>query len=307
MSRYFQQLIIWFAFIFLTGCNSMAMYQSISSAQVERAGMMEKVLELPDGGRLHYWDRGEGEPLILIHGLGGDAMMNWKEQMLSFDSHYRVIAPDLLWFGDSSSGAQKNLLTQAEALFALMDHLKIEKTHVVGHSYGGFVAYKMMDSNIQRLKSMTLVSSPGPILQDSELYELLERFGVEKLENLFVPEKPADLRVLNQGIFYKPIPAPGFVYRDIHSTFIEPHKYAQRYLVESLPHERASFDLTKNHDGLPVFLIWGANDKIFPVHTGINLSRYLRAPIAILDNGAHAIPAENPEVLSQLIEAFLAR
>ena len=306
MSRYFHRLTVLLMFVFLTGCNSMAMYQSISSAQVGRAGMMNKVMEMPDGGRLHYWDRGEGEPLILIHGLGGDAMMNWKEQMLSFDSRYRVIAPDLLWFGDSSSDAQKTLLTQAEAMFSLMDHLNIKKAHVVGHSYGGFVAYKMLDRDIQRLKSMTLVSSPGPILQDRELHELLERFEVETLENLFVPEKPAGLRVLNQGIFYNPIPAPRFVYRDIHSTFIEPHKYAQRNLVENLPRERAGFDLTKTHDELPVFLVWGANDKIFPVHTGIDLSRYLQAPIAILDNGAHAIPAENPEVLSELLEAFLS-
>ena len=306
MSRYFQQLTVWLMVLLLTGCNSMAMYQSIASAKVERAGMMEKKLELPDGS-LHYWDRGEGEPLIFIHGLGSDAIMNWKEQMLSFDSRYRVIAPDLLWFGSSSSDAQKNLLTQAEAMFALMDHLNIEKAHVVGHSYGGFVAYKMMDRDISRLKSMTLVSSPGPILQDKELHELLARFDVEKLESLFVPETADGLRVLNKGIFYKPIPAPGFVYRDIHRTFIEPHKFAQRNLVESLPTERSSFDLGKNTDGLPVFLVWGAHDHIFPLHTGINLSRYLNAPIAIMENGAHAIPAENPEMLSRLLEAFLTK
>ena len=305
MSRYFKPLVVSLTCLVLTACNSMVVYQSISSSRVEWAGMTEQFLELPEGGRLHYWDRGQGEPLILIHGLGGDAMMNWKEQMLSFDSRYRVIAPDLLWFGSSRSGAQKTLLSQAEAMFALMDHLGIDKAHVVGHSYGGFVAYKMMDRDIDRLKSLTLVSSPGPIIQDQELQELMERFEVENLENLFVPDRPADLQVLNKGIFHKPIPAPRFIYRDIHSTFIEPNKYAQKNLVKNLPRERASFDLTKKHEGLPVFLIWGADDQIFPVHTGIDLSRYLNAPIAILEEGAHAIPAENPGVLSQLLEAFL--
>lgn len=306
MTRYFQQLTIWLTFVFLTGCNSMAMYQSFASAQVERAGMVGKTLKLPDGN-LHYWDRGEGEPLILIHGLGGDAMMNWKEQMLSFDSRYRVIAPDLLWFGDSNSHAQKSLLSQSEAMFALMDHLGIEKAHIVGHSYGGFVAYKMMDRDVSRLKSLTLVSSPGPILQDNELHELLERFDVNSLGNLFVPDNADGLKVLNQGIFHKPVPVPGFVYRDLHSTFIEPHKYAQRNLVETLLRERSDFDLGKKYGHLPIFLVWGDDDRIFPLHTGVNLSRYLNVPIAILDDGAHAIPAENPEMLSRLLEAFLPR
>ena len=306
MNRLLQPAAVALVTLFLSACSSMAMYQSISTSQVMKAGMSENVLALPDGGRLHYWDRGEGEPLILIHGLGGDAMMNWKDQMRSFDSRYRVIAPDLLWFGESgSSKAPMNLRSQAEAMFTLMDHLGIKQAHVVGHSYGGFVAYKMLDHDAQRISSLTLVSNPGPILQDKELQELIDRFQAESLPNLFIPETPAGLKTLNQGIFQKPVPAPYFLYRDIYDTFIGPNKLAQRRLVESLPEERDSFNQEQKYPDILFFLVWGMNDKIFPLHTGIHLSRYLNAPIAVLADGAHAIPAENPQELRKLLEAFL--
>ena len=306
MKNRFYRLTVLSLVLLLTGCNTMTMYQSFSGSQIRRAGGTEKMLTLSDGGQLHYWERGEGEPLILIHGLGGDALMNWKEQMLDFNPEYKVIAPDLLWFGQSKSpNAQRSLSSQSDALFALMDHLGIDQAHVVGHSYGGFVAYKMMNEHQDRIKSLTLISSPGPIISDMELFNLTRRFETDSLETLFVPESPVGLKKLNYGIFHDPIPAPKFVYRDIYQTFIEPNKQAQRALIETLPKERDQFKSPDQKGMPPVFLIWGAGDKIFPLHTGIDLSRYLNAPIAILEEGAHAIPAENPEVVSRLLEAFL--
>lgn len=309
---FMRKLSVRFSFILslllLAGCNSMAMYNSFSVGQVERAGMEEKVLTLDNGGRLHYWDRGEGEPVLFIHGLGSNAMMNWKEQMLNFNAHYRVVAPDLLWFGSSGSpSAKRNLHSQAEAMFELMDHLGIKKAHVAGHSYGGFVGYKMMDLHPQRLDSLTMISSPGPAMSDDELTDLTERFSVDRLEMLFVPETSQGLKKLNEGIFAKAIPTPGFVYRDIHQYFFEPHKQSQRTLVETLPDERENLLSTYKKELPPVFLIWGAKDQIFPLDTGINLSRHLKAPIAIIDDGAHALPFENPDDITELLNVFLSK
>ena len=306
MHRWFHKIMAFALLSLLAGCSSMDMYQNLSASQVSKAGMTEHTLHLPQGGYLHYWDRGKGEPVLFIHGLRGDAMMNWKEQMLSFDDQYRVIAPDLLWFGESHSpDSQKNLRSQAEAIVELMDHLDVPSVHIVGHSYGGFVAFKLLDIHPERVNSIAVIANPGPILQDKELDALIERFDADSLETLFVPESTAGLRTLNQGVHQNPKPVPEFIYRDIYRTFFEPNKKAQRKLIETLPDEREKVDISQKRCDVPFFLVWGANDRIFPLQTGIELSRYLNAPIAVLPDAAHAIPSEHGEVLQTILESWL--
>jgi 3-oxoadipate enol-lactonase len=94
--------------------------------------------------RHYYYDAGAGSPVLLLHGLGnsGRAWMPQVSALLGLG--HRVIVPDLLGHG-ASSQAPEGITAHAQALqmLALLDHLGLESTHVIGLSLGGMVALEM--------------------------------------------------------------------------------------------------------------------------------------------------------------------
>ena len=90
--------------------------------------------------KLHYIEKGQGTPLILLHG-NGDSHAYFEHQMEAFSKHFRVIAVDTRGHGASPRGtAEFTLLQFARDLNDFMDELGIEKAHVLGFSDGGNIA-----------------------------------------------------------------------------------------------------------------------------------------------------------------------
>ena len=98
------------------------------------------------GVRIHYTDEGRGEPVILVHGFAVNADINWRRPGIAqrLAENYRVIALDLRGHGLSGKPHDGDLygLQMSQDVIRLMDHLKIEKAHLVGYSLGGFIALK---------------------------------------------------------------------------------------------------------------------------------------------------------------------
>lgn len=86
---------------------------------------------------LHYLVRGHGEPLLLIHGLGGSGA-DWAFQVAALEKRFRVIVPDLPGSGHSPPprGAY-TIQGFATTLWSLLDHLGVERTNTIGFSLGG--------------------------------------------------------------------------------------------------------------------------------------------------------------------------
>lgn len=104
---------------------------------------------------IHYTDEGQGEPVILLHGFAVNADLNWRRpkitQMLA--EQYRVIAMDLRGHGLSGKPHAKEQYGAEvyEDVIRLMDHLNIERAHVMGYSLGGFTALKLASVHPERL------------------------------------------------------------------------------------------------------------------------------------------------------------
>lgn len=93
--------------------------------------------------RLHYRDHGEGEPLILLHGLGSSGA-DWAFQAESLGSRFRLIVPDFRGSGLSDSPPGPYSIAQfANDIWGLLDALQIERTNLMGFSLGGAVAMEM--------------------------------------------------------------------------------------------------------------------------------------------------------------------
>ncbi|AXJ03323.1 alpha/beta hydrolase [Pseudomonas fluorescens] len=98
------------------------------------------------GQPIRYWTAGQGEPLLLIHGFP-TASWDWHYLWQPLSQRYRVIACDMLGFGDSAKPLNHNysLLEQADLQQALLAHLQVEQpVHILAHDYGDSVAQELL-------------------------------------------------------------------------------------------------------------------------------------------------------------------
>jgi pimeloyl-ACP methyl ester carboxylesterase len=113
-----------------------------------------------DGVKVHYFDQGKGEPVVLIHGMHSGALLNWKLPGVidALAKDHRVIAIDLPGHGQSDKPEKEEAygLKIVDDVLKLMDHLKIEKAHIVGYSLGGMVTVKFLVLHPDRAISGTL-------------------------------------------------------------------------------------------------------------------------------------------------------
>jgi len=139
---------------------------------------------LPDGGRLAYEEAGTGPPLLLVSGLGGLASF-WRGFAQACSARFRVVTYDHRGVGRSSplAGAT-SIADMAADLLALLDHLGIAATSLVGHSTGGAIAQHLAIHHPGRLSRLVLSATfarPCPYFQrlfEGRL-EILDRLGLE--------------------------------------------------------------------------------------------------------------------------------
>jgi pimeloyl-ACP methyl ester carboxylesterase len=114
---------------------------------------------LVNGVELFYDVHGNGEPLVLLHGLGASSQ-DWEHQVPDFSRHYQVITPDLRGFGRSAKPLGPYSVVQFSAdMLALLDDLGVGCCHLLGLSMGGAVAFQMALDQPARFTSLIIVNS----------------------------------------------------------------------------------------------------------------------------------------------------
>lgn len=110
--------------------------------------------------RLHYERRGHGEPLVLVHGLGGDWRV-WEPVFARVAAHRDTIAIDLPGFGESAPLEREDPtpVALAQAVAELISELDLDRPHVAGNSLGGWVALEL--GVLRAVRSVTAISPAG--------------------------------------------------------------------------------------------------------------------------------------------------
>jgi 3-oxoadipate enol-lactonase len=112
-----------------------------------------------NGIKLNYIEKGEGFPLILIHGLSDDLKL-WNHLIFELAGDYRAIALDLRGHGNSSKPDIPYSIEQfGRDLYCLLVKLNIEKAHFIGFSMGGAVAQEFVINYPEMVSSLVLISS----------------------------------------------------------------------------------------------------------------------------------------------------
>ncbi len=107
---------------------------------------------------------GEGQALLLIHGLGGSSN-SWRPLINEFSNNFKMIAPDLPSAAGSELDPELSISSLARDMLALLDVMSIEKAHVVGHSMGTIVCQHMAAMAPERIIDLILL---GPLAQPPE-------------------------------------------------------------------------------------------------------------------------------------------
>ena len=145
-----------------------------------------------NGAQIRYTVAGKGEPVVLIHGFMGSReewtspppflppseQEDFRSVFAALSDEYMVVAPDCRGHGqsDKPKGDEQYGIEMVEDIVSLLDHLKIEKAHVVGYSMGAFLAAKLVATRPERVKSVVL-GGGGALLEGSEQLAFMESLG----------------------------------------------------------------------------------------------------------------------------------
>jgi pimeloyl-ACP methyl ester carboxylesterase len=251
------------------------------------------------GGELEYDVRGTGEPVLLIHGaILADAFAPLLTQPALADD-YRLIAYHRRGFAGSSRHSGPCTIAQQTAdASAVLDHLGIERAHVVGHSYGGMIALQLALDAPERVATLALLEPAGVAAPSGERFTAGDRAGAVELffQGVCGPQaREAAARALPAGAFDLAVTDA--------ETFFDTEWPA---LLEWQFGLAEAARITQ-----PVLLVLGADsDAVTPMFGEMNnaLAAWLpRAESVQLPAATHALQMMNLTGTAALLTVFFAR
>jgi pimeloyl-ACP methyl ester carboxylesterase len=262
----------------------------VINVERQRAGLIRKEIDLPDGLRYTYLDGGQGEPLMLLHGFGGNKD-NFTRVARFLTSRYRVIVPDHIGFGESAhpQDADYSPITQADRLHALTQALGIQSVHVGGNSMGGQIAMTYAALYPDEVKSLWLLDPAGVwSAPESELRKIIR----ETNHNPLLVRNEDEFA----QIFVMVMNEPPFVPRPILNVLAK--ERIRNYVLEERIFRQLVADSVEDRvSGLktPSLIVWGDSDRLINVATADILHKLLpNSQVVIMPGIGHVPMIERP-------------
>jgi pimeloyl-ACP methyl ester carboxylesterase len=248
--------------------------------------------------RLRYFESGHGEPLVLVHGLGSNAMQDWGRLVAPLGRSYHVYAPDLPGFGRSErpAAADYGIPMQVEAVHAFMAAVGVSRARVVGNSMGGWIVARLAGEYPQLVERLVLVAPAGmrPTETDPIQAEVL------------LPRNEQDVRRLVAAVRHVPPAMPSFLVRDVLASKLR-EEWIVRRTLESMRLGQDWLDGTLGRADMPVLIVWGRQDRLIPVGYAAPLqAQFQHAALKLLDGCGHVPMADCPDAFDRELLAFLA-
>ena len=239
-------------------------------------------------GKYNYIDEGEGEVLLLLHGLFG-ALSNWKDVLNHFSKQHRVVIPLMPIF-------EMNILKLSVEGLANFIHDFIEfkgfdKVHILGNSLGGHVALVYVKKHPSKVKTLLLTGSSG-------LYE--NAFGASyprKGDKAFLKEKISKT-------FYDPASTTDELVDEVFDIINDRSKLIRIIAIakSAIRHNMAE-ELHKIKT--PTCLIWGRNDTITPPEVAEDFQRLIEnSDLYWIDRCGHAPMMEHSDEFNRILESW---
>jgi pimeloyl-ACP methyl ester carboxylesterase len=275
----------------------------------------ERTIETDDGGEIHVLERGQGPPIVLLHGITLAARI-WGYQLHDLAATHRVIAIDQRGHGRSRPGRERADLTRLGTdLLTVLEALDLRQAVVVGHSMGGMVVLRLLadrpETLSERVVGVGLVATSGGPLGRLPYWELLARtlarlvaLRLHRLDGVGRGLLPAgDLAYLIARGSFGAAPRPAHV--ELTRAIIDDTSVA---VVAELLSDVMTVDLSSRLGAvdLPALVVVGSRDALTPAwHARRLVASLPRAEeLLTLPGCGHMVMLERREELSAALERF---
>ena len=252
---------------------------------------------------IYYETYGTGTPLLLVPGLGGVGSY-WKPNIPALSDRYRVIIHDHRGTGQSSQSRIRYSVDQMTSdLLALMNHLDLDKVHLVGHSTGGAIGQTLAAMQPERLKSLVIYASwtkSDPFFE--RVFEARRALLTASGPAAYVRSTPVFLYPdwwVNENIA---------LLEEREKTVIPAFPPAE--IVASRIDAILDFDRTMDLPkiSLPTLILCAKDDILTPPYFSRELARLIPGAALIeLDRGGHCASETNTKDFNDAILNFIAR
>ena len=255
-----------------------------------------------NGFEMAYDDRGEGSPVILLHGFPLCRKMWEKQRVALVEAGYRVITPDLRGFGESeATESGYGMASLADDVAALMERLGLGQAVVGGMSMGGYVLLSLLENHYERLSAALFIVTRG--VDDDEK-------GKEKRTALAEVVKGGHPEAVSEA-FEKILFAGGT--KEDQPWIIEEvtgwmKSTDPRALIGGLTgmRDRKNYLPLLNHFTLPTLVIGGEEDITIPPENAEALAEGLpNSTLKILPKAGHMANMEQPDAFNEALLEFL--
>lgn len=260
-----------------------------------------------NGRQTHYVEKGEGDPVVLVHGFYFDHH-SWIGNLEPMAKEFKVYALDLWGFGCSTrEPLDYGFELYAEQLRLFMEALAIERAHLVGHSMGGGTSILFSLKNRDKVRKLVLVDSagiPAPIPLTGKIFQL--------------PVLPEILFRLNTNSIRRRLLENNWIYNNELITddyFDEVTRFQKiegttegllKILRKEFFHTLGEEIRELGQMDIPTLIIWGEKDHAVPLSSGQEMHRLLKGSrFELLQNAGHLSNFDAADRFNKLVLDFL--
>ncbi|MEK6477613.1 alpha/beta hydrolase [Catalinimonas sp. 4WD22] len=236
-----------------------------------------------------YLDEGEGEIMLLLHGLFG-ALSNWDDVINKFSKNYRVMIPLLPVYEKSSR--KEGVIGLTRFLERFIDEMGLQHMTIMGNSLGGHIALIYTINNQEKVDRLVLTGSSG-LFENSMGGSFPKRgsyaYIKERVEYTFYDPATVTKEYIDE-VFETTTSIPKCM------AIVGIAKSAQRHNLANELHKIT----------VPTLLVWGLNDTITPPLVAHDFNRLItNSKLRFIDKCCHAPMMEQPEKFNMILEEFL--
>ncbi|MGB6299179.1 MAG: alpha/beta hydrolase [Rivularia sp. (in: cyanobacteria)] len=271
-----------------------------------------------NGVKLHYVTQGSGPLMLMLHGFP-EFWYSWRYQIPEFAKNFKVVAPDLRGYNDSDKPQEQSAYVMTELVKdveGIISGLGYEKCVLVGHDWGGGIAWNFAYAYPQMVERLIVMNHPH-YAKFSEGFrtpqQLLRSWYVFLFQLPVIPElyvQFQDYQFIENAFKGMAIDKSAFSKEDIDAYKNAAAKRGA--LTATINYYRNVFSsqmLNKNWSVLevPTLMIWGEEDTALGKELTYGTEAYVKDfQIKYIPNCSHWVQQEQPELVNQYMREFLA-
>jgi 2-hydroxymuconate-semialdehyde hydrolase len=269
--------------------------------------VQRKTIEV-DGLATSYLEAGQGDPVVLLHGgeYGATAELGWERNIVALAARHRVLAPDMLGFGNSAKVIDFNdgRGMRIRHVARLCAELGVKSAHFVGNSMGAInlLVDATSASPTLPMRSMVAICGGGDIQRNSHVDALYD----------YDATMPAMRRIVEALFHARSFPADDAYVRRRYESSIAPGAWeslaAARFRRPGLdPPSTPSSARPYERIRVPTLVVEGGCDKLLPAGWAAQVAEQIPgARSVVIERAGHCPQIEQPEAVNELLLAFLA-